>query len=204
MPATRYLYLTRHAEATPDETTLTDAGRRQATLLAERLAGTEFDAVHHGPLARAAETAAILAARTGAPPHRTELAGDYVPHVPGRADLPAGSADAYLGFLDQFPEADRDNGARLAAGAVAEFTGPCAGDRPRRDLVVTHLYLIGWLVRASQETPPWRWLSVQHCNAALTVIRYAPHRPPTLVMYNEMSHLPPELRWTGFPPENRI
>ncbi len=31
--ADRYLYLVRHAEATPDERGLTDAGRRQAALL---------------------------------------------------------------------------------------------------------------------------------------------------------------------------
>ena len=34
MPGTaaRYLYLTRHGEASPDESELTDAGRRQAAL----------------------------------------------------------------------------------------------------------------------------------------------------------------------------
>ncbi|GDY53240.1 hypothetical protein SVIO_038630 [Streptomyces violaceusniger] len=37
--ATRYLYLTRHGEATPDEGALTPTGRRQATLLGERLRG---------------------------------------------------------------------------------------------------------------------------------------------------------------------
>ncbi|MGQ4426862.1 histidine phosphatase family protein, partial [Streptomyces violaceoruber] len=31
--ATRYLYLARHGEAVPDESGLTDAGRRQAALL---------------------------------------------------------------------------------------------------------------------------------------------------------------------------
>ncbi|NEE27498.1 histidine phosphatase family protein, partial [Streptomyces sp. SID7982] len=30
MPATRYLYVTRHAEAAADESALTEAGRRQA------------------------------------------------------------------------------------------------------------------------------------------------------------------------------
>jgi len=202
--ATRYLFLTRHGEATADETALTDAGRRQATLLGERLAGTTFDRIHHGPLRRAAETAAILADHTGAPCDETELAGDYVPHVPGRAELPAESADTYLGFLDQFPEPERLRGKELADAALAEFTGPAPGERPVNELVVTHLYLIGWLVRAAQDTPAWRWLSVQHCNAALTVLRFAPGRPANLLMYNEMSHLPAELRWTGFPPELRV
>jgi broad specificity phosphatase PhoE len=34
--------------------------------------------------------------------------------------------------------------------------------------------------------------------------RYAPGLPPTLLICNDMSHLPPELRWTGFPPELQV
>lgn len=36
-------------------------------------------------------------------------------------------------------------------------------------------------------------------NAALTVIEYRPGLPPGITMFNDMSHLPVELRWTGFP-----
>ena len=32
------------------------------------------------------------------------------------------------------------------------------------------------------------------CNAALTLIRYAPQRPPSILLYNDQSHLPEELR----------
>jgi len=48
--ATRFLYLARHGQALPDESGLTDAGRRQATLLGERLRDVPLSAVHHGPL----------------------------------------------------------------------------------------------------------------------------------------------------------
>ncbi|MFJ5901704.1 histidine phosphatase family protein, partial [Streptomyces sp. NPDC093064] len=37
--AARYLYLARHRGASPDESELTDEGRRQAALLGERLRG---------------------------------------------------------------------------------------------------------------------------------------------------------------------
>ncbi len=50
--ATRYLYLVRHGEALPDESELAEGGRRQATLLGERLRDVPFAAVHHGPLPR--------------------------------------------------------------------------------------------------------------------------------------------------------
>jgi probable phosphoglycerate mutase len=41
-------------------------------------------------------------------------------------------------------------------------------------------------------------------NTALTVIRYSDDRPPALMLHNDMSHLPPELRWTGFPAHLRL
>ncbi|MGW6537963.1 histidine phosphatase family protein [Streptomyces sp. NPDC055051] len=196
----RYLYLTRHGEATPDESGLTEAGRRQAALLGERLRGAPLTAVHHGPLARAAETARLIGARLdGVPVRVRDEAGDYVPYGPSREELPADAADALLGFLGQFPEEERARGAELAAEAVARFTGPVEGDEPRHELVVTHNFLVGWLVRAALDAPAWRWMGLNHANAALTVIRYAPGRPPSLVLFNDTSHLPHDLRWTGFP-----
>lgn len=69
------LYLVRHAEAVPgdpgDESRrLTDEGRRQARELGQRLVREKVqpDAVLTSPLARARETAEILAAELGAEP----------------------------------------------------------------------------------------------------------------------------------------
>ncbi|HVK23440.1 MAG TPA: histidine phosphatase family protein [Actinokineospora sp.] len=195
--ATRTLYLTRHAEATPDEVDLTQDGRRQAELLGHRLRGVPFAAVHHGPLNRVAQTARLICAALGQVATRaTAVAGDYVPYVPERAELPAESADLYLSFLDQF---DTTHGAELAEAAVAQFTGPTEGTADRHELVVTHNFVIAWLVRAAVDAPPWRWLGFNHCHAALTVIRYAPGLPPAVLVFNDMSHLPAQLRWTGFP-----
>ncbi|MFD4498357.1 histidine phosphatase family protein [Streptomyces sp. NPDC058486] len=203
--AARYLYLTRHGEATPDESGLTEAGRRQAALLGERLRGVPLSAVHHGPLARAAETARLAGAQLdGVPVRASEAAGDYLPYAPSREELPAESADAMLGFLEQFPAQERARGAELAAEAVARFTGPVEGDEPRHELVVTHNFLVGWLVRAALDAPAWRWMGINHANAALTVIRYAPGRAPALLLFNDIGHLPVPLRWTGFPQELHV
>ena len=203
--ATRYLYLTRHGEASADGTGLTEHGRRQAALLGRRLRDSPVSVVHHGPLPRAAQTARLIGAQLdGVEPRLSELAGDYLPYLPERDELPSDCGDFLLRFLDRFPAEERVRGPVLAEQALERFTGPVAGPEDRHELVVTHNFLIGWLVRHATDAPKWRWLGLNHSNAALTVIRYAPGRPSSILVYNDMRHLPDELRWTGFPPESRI
>jgi probable phosphoglycerate mutase len=203
--ATRYLYLIRHAEALADESGLTENGRRQAVLLGQRLRDTPLSAIHHGPLPRAAQTARLIGEQLkNVALHISEAAGDYVPDVPERDELPAESAAFLLRFLHQFTAEERKRGQVLARQAIQRFTGPVDGDEARHELVVTHNFLVGWLVRHAMDAPKWRWLGLNHCNAALTVLRYAPDRPSSVLLYNDMRHLPAELRWTGFPPELHI
>ncbi|TJZ56814.1 histidine phosphatase family protein [Streptomyces piniterrae] len=218
--ATRYLYLIRHGEASPDESELTEAGRRQATLLGRRLRDIPFAAVRHGPLPRAEQTARLIddqlqnaalqnvprrnAPLQNVPLQVSEVAGDYVPYVPGRDELPAESADFYLRFLAGATDEERERGPALARKALDLFTGPVDGEEDRHELVVTHNFLVAWLVRDAMHAPKWRWLGLNYCNAALTVIRYAPGRPATVLLSNDMRHLPTELRWTGFPSELHI
>jgi probable phosphoglycerate mutase len=38
----------------------------------------------------------------------------------------------------------------------------------------------------------------------MTVIRYTPDRPPAVLLFNDIGHLPAELRWTGFPAELHV
>ncbi|MEV6108161.1 histidine phosphatase family protein [Streptomyces sp. NPDC051940] len=200
--ATRHLYLVRHAEALADESGLTDRGRWQAELLGRRLRDVPLDAVHHGPLERARQTARLVAGELDDVPVRCdEAAGDYVPYFPSRDELPAKSADRYLTFLEGASAEERRDGPRLAREALERFSGPVAGDTERHELVVTHNFLIGWLVRAAMGARPWRWLGLNNANAAVTMIRYMPDRPATLLLLNDMTHLPTDLRWTGLPRE---
>ncbi|MFD9903684.1 histidine phosphatase family protein [Streptomyces sp. NPDC059063] len=206
--ATRYLYLARHAEPSPDESELTDTGRRQAALLGERLRETPLTRITHGPLPRAALTAHLVHARLGptapARPLPHAAAGDYFPHLPTRDELPQDSADTVLDRLARLTVAEPERGAALARAALDRFAGPVAGPEPRHELVVTHAFLIGWFVRAALDAPPWRWLGLNHAHAGLTVIRYAPDRPASLLLYNDTGHLPPALRWTGLPAELHV
>lgn len=203
--AARYLYLARHGEATDDESALSANGRRQAALLGERLRHTALSAIHHGPLPRAAQTAQVIAGQLdGVPLNSSEPAGDYLPYLPARDELPPETADATLERLARFPPEERDAGPGLARAALDRFTGPVEGDEPRHELVVTHNFLVAWLVRDALDAPKWRWIGLNHGNAALTVIRYAPGRPASLLVHNDTGHLPRELRWTGFPPELHV
>ncbi|MDO3703773.1 histidine phosphatase family protein [Micromonospora sp. C28SCA-DRY-2] len=208
--ATRLLYLARHGEqdrpprtppgVDPPEAGLSARGRRQATLLGERLRGVPFDAVHHGPLPRAAQTAELVAAALpGIPVSASEEVGD---HLPDDTD-PAGLPEAYARFLAGFDAAERADGPRLTAAAVRRFaTAPDDGDR--RELVVTHTFLIAWLVRHALDAPARRWLGFNAHNCGLTVIRYRDGVPPSLIAVNDVAHLPPELRATGLPADYRI
>ena len=205
LEATRYLYLARHGEALPDESSLSDIGRQQAVLLGRRLRARPITVVYHGPLPRTLQTARLVGEQLdGVSLSVSAPAGDYVPYVPDRSELPTGGADVFLRFLEQVTAEEAAEGRTLAKQALDQFTGPAAGDTDRHELVVTHNFLIAWLVRQALDAPPWRWLGLNVGNAALTVIRYAPQRPPSVLTYNDMSHLPPELRWTGFPPELQV
>ena len=66
-------------------------------------------------------------------------------------------------------------------------------------IVITHAFTIGWLVRHDLDAPAWRWFPPHQCHGGLTIIRYDAGSPPSVVVANDVAHLPAELRWTGFP-----
>lgn len=190
---TRHLYLARHGAANAFGE-LTDVGRRQSGLLGERLAGIPVDAVWHSPLPRAAASAHELARHLRNPPvaEAAELV-DHVPYVPSAAETPP----SWTGFFDGYDEAEAASGHKLAEALVARFTRE--PETTTHEVLVTHAYPIAWLVRHALDAPPYRWLGLNSANTALTVIEYRTALPPTIVMFNDMSHLPADLRWTGFP-----
>ncbi|GAA1511539.1 histidine phosphatase family protein [Sphaerisporangium rubeum] len=218
---TRVLYLVRHgaADATGE---LTAAGHRQAGLLGERLAGLPVDAVWHSPLPRAVASAHEIARHLPDVPVReaAELT-DHVPYVPSAAETPP----RWTGYLDGCDDKEAAMGRRLADALVARFakipdakasdateprsagatasepsaSEPDATGPDVHEVLVTHAFQIAWLVRHALDAPPARWLGLNSGNAALTVIEYRDDAPPAVVVFNDMSHLPADLRWTGFP-----
>ncbi|MFI6395423.1 histidine phosphatase family protein [Nonomuraea sp. NPDC050547] len=190
--ATRHIYAVRHGAADPFGA-LTDVGRRQTELLADRLARLPVDAVWHSPLSRAVSSAEIIGARLpGVPVGEAAELVDHVPHVP--AEMPP----AWRGFFDGYDAKEAAEGARLADALTDRFARPATAET--HEVLVTHAYQVAWLVRDALDAPPVRWLGLTCGNTALTVIEYRDGVGPSVMLYNDMGHLPDDLRWTGFGP----
>lgn len=195
--ATTLLYLVRHAEqhhpAIGDDTDtgLSGLGEQQAHELGKRLASVPFDEVRHSPLRRAADTARILAGYLpGVPVSPSELLRDRTP-VPSD-DQASGVPARFWPFLDAVAPHERDRGGTYLDTAVSQLavTGP--GDRC--ELLVTHNFVIGWFVRYALDAPAWRWMGLNQFNCALTIIQIRTDLPPMLITFNDIGHLPLDLR----------
>jgi probable phosphoglycerate mutase len=202
----RLLYLARHAEPDAHEAGLSSIGSLQAQHLGQRLALLPAGRVTHGPLPRAAETARIVAAQFKQRPALVDrgCAGDYVPHLPRREEIPGAWASTVMSFLGEVPAEEASRGAALGAEAIDLLAGPAVDGRAPVDVVITHAFTIGWLVAHALAAPSWRWFPPMQCHAGLTVIRYELGSPPAVVVANDMAHLPADLRWTGFPDHLRL
>lgn len=188
--AVRHVWVARHGAAdTFGE--LTSVGQRQSELLAERLARQPVDAVWHSPLPRAARTAQIIGDRMpGVAVREAAELIDNVPHVP--EDPPP----AWRGLFDGYDPAEAAEGARIAAALIERFARPAEVETV--EVLITHAYPLAWLVCHALQTPPARWLGLGSGNTGLTAIDYYDRGAPTLLMYNDLGHLPEDLRWTGF------
>lgn len=194
--AQRTLYLVRHGSADAFGQ-LTEEGREQSRLIGQRLARVSVDLVWHSPLPRAADSARLIAA--GMPSVLVDEAAeliDNVPFVPDNTDL----SPSWKGFFDGYDKREADAGRKTADSLTQRFIRPNSrGQRATHEVAVTHAYPIAWIVREVLEAPASRWMALAGvANAALTVIELNTGEPASVVMFNDMSHLPPDLRWTGF------
>jgi serine/threonine-protein phosphatase PGAM5 len=185
------LYLVRHGEQDPATDHAPDGGlsahgRDQATRLGRRLAGTPFAAVHHSPLARAAQTAAIVGDHLpGVPRHACDLVTDRTP-VPS-ADRLGDYPERWHDWLADVPGDERDEDARALRSAVEQLGR--TGDQDRNELLITHNFVIGWFVRHALDAPDWRWIGLNQANCGITIIECADGHPPMLAAFNDTGHL---------------
>jgi serine/threonine-protein phosphatase PGAM5 len=194
---THYIYLVRHGEHQDAEHGLVDGplsprGRRQASLLADRLSGVPFDAVWHSPLERASQTARAVQERMPSlQPVPSSLLFDCVPT--GMTDE---TPSAFEPFFGSVTEAEVEAGRAQMADAVSEHLVRKRGEV--HELIITHNFVIAWFVREVLQAPEWRWMTLNQAHCGLTVIAQKQGRPWTLLSHNDLAHLPVELR-TGLP-----
>jgi serine/threonine-protein phosphatase PGAM5 len=197
-----FLYLVRHGEHQDAEHGLRDGrlserGKRQAMLIADRLGGVPFDSVQHSPLDAPSETAEIMRSRLPSlDPQPSTLLFDCVPSGP-TPDMPA----AYKPFFGGVTEEEIVAGQAQMGDAVDEWFTPSIRDR--HDLIITHNAVIAWFVREVFQAPQWRWMGTNVAHTALTIIRVRSAKPSELVTLNDTAHLPVELR-TGLPVEQPL
>ncbi|HTE85663.1 MAG TPA: histidine phosphatase family protein, partial [Dehalococcoidia bacterium] len=86
----------------------------------------------------------------------------------------------------------RDPGGEQLNAAVEQLTAAATSDRC--ELLVTHNFVIGWFIRHVLDAPEWRWIGLNQFNAALTIVQIQSSLPPLLITFNDMGHLPVELR----------
>lgn len=123
-------------------------------------------------------------------------AGDLIPHAPTREEPPSEHTDRILDFVQGVDGVDEPD---LTRAALERFTDPCLQGPERREAVITHAFTAGFQLAHALGAPAWRWVSLAPAHASLTVIRYPHDAPASPTVYNDLAHLPEELRWSGFP-----
>lgn len=194
---THYIYLVRHGEHQDAEHGLIDGplsprGRRQASLLADRLSGVPFDAVWHSPLMRASQTADAVAERMpSVSPQPSALLFDCIP-TGMTPETPA----VFEPFFGSITEAEVEAGRAQMDDAVSAFLVRRTEDV--HELLITHNFVIAWFVREVLQSPEWRWMTLNQAHCGLTVLAQKQGRPWTVLSHNDTAHLPVEMR-TGLP-----
>ncbi|MBN9200770.1 MULTISPECIES: histidine phosphatase family protein [Microbacterium] len=194
---THYIYLVRHGEHQDAEHGLIDGplsprGRRQASLLADRLSGVPFDAVWHSPLMRASQTADAVAERMpSVSPQPSALLFDCIP-TGMTPETPA----VFEPFFGSITEAEVEAGRAQMDDAVSAFLVRRTEDV--HELLITHNFVIAWFVREVLQAPEWRWMTLNQAHCGLTVLAQKQGRPWTVLSHNDTAHLPVEMR-TGLP-----
>ncbi len=189
---TRRLYIIRHGQyassGPPDfDGPLTEMGRVQAELVAERLAGLPISVIQCSTLQRARETAQVVAERfPGVETRYSPLLRECIASVP----------PFVKDYLEERVSAQELIEGPIQARAAWEmyFQPPEDGEADDSQIIVSSGNLIGYLVGQALGAPADAWIrcDIQHCGLTEIIIKRS--RGPVLLRHNDIGHLPPELR----------
>lgn len=190
-PAARTIVLIRHGHYVPDPAVdervgphLSPLGVAQAHLVGARLAGmpTHFDGLYVSPMARARDTAAIIA--TDFPGRHFEVVDDLAECTPPtrRHDVTVNEKPADLIACKR--RLDR---------VFARLFRPARGHE-RTDLLVCHGNVIRNMVVRALGVDSAAWLEMSVGHASITTIRVEADGGYKVITVGDVGHLPPELQ----------
>ena len=187
--SSRYLYLVRHGQFDPDETTnprgcLTAIGKRQARAVARAFKHIPVTAIHVSTLPRAVQTAEPLVKVF------PEARVDYTQRL--LECIPPLVPELREAFFKNVPEEDLRrhywHAERAFTTYVRRTTGP-----DKHEVLIGHGNLIRYLVCRAMDVDATAWSALTSFNCGITRILIESNGLCSLISYNELGHLPPDL-----------
>jgi serine/threonine-protein phosphatase PGAM5 len=188
----RTLYLIRHGQYDHDDDRDPDIGKAlvplgiaQSKLVAGRLNSlpAKMSSLISSTMTRARQTAMII--NQDFPElelHQTRLIRECTPPT-WREDIMDG----------EDPEELKNCTDNLDA-AFSKYFIPSPGEEDRNDIIVCHGNVIRYFVTKILKVETMSWLQMTTGNCGLTVVRIKPDGSMKLVSFNDMGHIPPNLR----------
>jgi serine/threonine-protein phosphatase PGAM5 len=187
--AYRYLYLVRHGQfdhrkAQNGDGELTKLGKRQARLTVKVFKPVNVSSIHVSSMRRTLQTAApLIKAYPEVEAQRARRLWECVPPV-----APAVRET----FFPQLRPGDFAAFQERADKVFDAYFKPTRGS-DKHDILVTHGNLIRYLVCRAIEVNPETWVNMSSYNCGVTRMVVYPSGYVSLVAYNEVGHLPPEM-----------
>jgi serine/threonine-protein phosphatase PGAM5 len=189
--AQRILYLVRHGQYDSKTKTsdklggrLTELGRTQAQLTAERLRHLPIATIHHSTLRRASETASIIAAEVAAVPLRpARVLWECLPCIPPHL------SQQFAHVSEAVIEKDA-----LQAQRAFERYFKAASKVTRHEIIVCHGNIIRYLVCRALQVPIESWTNTDIHNCGISEVAIEADGRMMLISHNDTGHLPYDLR----------
>jgi serine/threonine-protein phosphatase PGAM5 len=187
----RKIYMIRHGQyvvdaVAPDDLGggLTDLGRRQAELVAQRFSAMPVDVIFHSGLRRAHETAEIVASRLpGIELRESALLRECIPCIPLGLE----------GIFTHLSPEQLDQNAQQARAAYDTHFTPSA-DIDCHDLLICHGNIIRYFMLRALMAPVELWANAMTYNCGVSEVWMNDHGRASLVSHNDCGHLPTDLR----------
>lgn len=182
----RDLTLDQHYQLHKKEGGLTTKGIEQARLTANRLGSNPINTIHSSSLRRALETAEIIAEQfPGIKIQQSKLLWECVPSIP--------QAFAQHDHFRYLSEKDVVQWKRQAEEAFDRYF-KIIRRSDKNEIIVSHANLIRYLVCRALLVQPDAWFNMCIDNCGISEIRIESDHRVRLVSYNDVGHLPSQLR----------